>query len=180
MEDQANQGAQHTVSDESAPGAAPGARPGWLPPSDGRSSRPRPILLGCLIVLAVFLLAPLAAVAILDNAGTGSGSMQSLGFGTGGSGCTLTGAGRSFSEGSPVRALAMYSPGLQPGSTITVATYRDGVELVGRRQLIRVEEESDCAFVGQLLLEPGEYRVEFALDSSPMSPLSGEFEVTAD
>jgi hypothetical protein len=86
----------------------------------------------------------------------------------------------SFPPGTLIRAVAMFSPELQAGTSVTVSTFRDGVELTDYRHVVPVEEPSDCVFIGLAPDEPGRYRLEFALEESSMSPLSGEFDVTAD
>lgn len=157
---------------------------GWLPPSTPAAGSRRglrtPLLVGCLLVAAIFLVGPLIAVAVLDRSGEGGPSIQAVEFGTSGSGCTVTGAAHSIPQGTLVYAVAMFSPELQTGSSVMVKTYRDGTEVVGLRQFVPVEEPSDCVFVGMMPPTPGRYRVEFTPDPSLMSPLVGEFEVTAD
>jgi len=59
--------------------------------------------------------APLAMTALLDMAGDGP-STESIGFGTGGSGCDLTGTGHSFHVGTPVHVVAHFSPDLKGGT----------------------------------------------------------------
>jgi hypothetical protein len=157
---------------------------GWLPPptpaEGSRRGLQTPLLVGCLLVVAVFLIGPLIAVAVLDSTGANGPSVHAVEFGTGGSGCTVTGAARSIPQGTLVYAVAMFSPELQTGSSVVVKTFRDGTEVVGLRQFVPVEEPSDCVFVGMMPPTPGRYRVEFALDPSPIPPLAGEFEVTAN
>ena len=156
----------------------------WLPASPApRNGRRRawgsPLRIGCLLVVAVFVGGPLIATAILDNVGTGGPSMQAVGFGTGGSGCKLSGSAETFPAGPPIRVVAMFSPGLEAGTTVRISTHRNGTELVGS-DVVPVEEPSDCVFVGLRDLDPGHYRIEFEVESSSMPPLSGEFDITAE
>jgi hypothetical protein len=173
-----------TPSEPRTPAAAPA--PGWLPP-DPRSNRSSKILLGCLIGAAVvFLGLPLLATAILDNAGTNNGtvqsvpSFQSVGFGTGGSECTLTGTAASFPAGTPIRIVASFSPALAAGSSVTISWERDGIQLTSRREIVRFDEPADCIYSQHDALPLGKYRIEYELESSAMPPLAGEFEVTAE
>jgi hypothetical protein len=149
---------------------------GWIPPPP-RSGRSRILLLGCAIVAVVLLAGPLIALAILDGSGSGGPATQSVGFGTGGSECTLTDTATSFPAGTPIRAVATFSPDVSSG-TITVRMYRDGAELVGMRETVRIEEPTSCIHATLAPLDVGHYRVEYEVDPSPMPPLSGEFDIT--
>jgi hypothetical protein len=157
-----------------------------LPP-DPRSNRRWTIVLGCLVAAAaVFLVLPLLAVAILDNVDDGGGpvesvpAVQSVGFGTGGSECGLTGTAASFPAGTPIRIVASFSPALPAGSTVTIFWERDGTQLTSRREIVRLDETADCIYSTHESLPAGHYRVEYQVDSSAMAPLAGEFEVTAE
>ena len=145
------------------------------------------MLLGCLIGAAVaFLGLPLLAVAILDNVDTGSRtvqsvpSLESVGFGTGGSECTLTGTATSFSAGTPIRIVASFSPALPADSSVTIFWERDGTQLTSRREIVRLDESADCIYSTHESLPAGHYRIKYELESSAMPPLAGEFEVTAE
>ena len=178
------------LADEGTPsgtGTPSGAAPGWVVPPDPRSNRRSTILLGCLIGAAVaFLGLPLLAVAILDNVNTGSGTVQSVpaiqsvGFGTGGSECRLTGTATSFSAGTPIRIVASFSPALPADSSVTIFWERDGTQLTSRREIVRLDEPADCIYSTHESLPAGHYRIEYQVDSSAMPPLAGEFEVTAN
>ena len=135
------------------------------------------MLVGCSLVVAVFLVVPLIAVAVLDNTGAGGSSIQTVEFGRAGSGCEVTRTADRFPPGTLIRAVAMFSPELQAGERVTISVYRDGTELVDWRDVVPVQEISDCVFVGMTPIDPGRYRVEFAPDTSHMSPASGEFEI---
>lgn len=157
--------------------------PGWLPPPEstpttGRNLR-TPLAIGCLIAVVLFFAGPLLFLAFYDATSSGP-SVQSVEFGRAGSGCTVTRTDTSFPPGTLIRAVAMFSPELQAGTSVTVSTFRDGVELTDYRHVVPVEEPSDCVFIGLAPDEPGRYRLEFALEESSMSPLSGEFDITAD
>ena len=158
--------------------------PGWLPPEPARETKgrrdPRTLLaIGCLIVVGLFFAAPLLFLAFYDATSSGP-SVQSVAFGRAGSGCTVTRPDTSFPPGTPIRAVAMFSPELQAGTSVTVSTFRDGEELTDYRHVVPVEEASDCVFIGLAPDEPGRYRLEFELEESSMPPLSGEFDITAD
>ena len=173
-----------TPSEPRPPASAPA--PAWLPP-DPRSARRGTIILGCLLGGAALLLVlPLVALAILDTADTVGGtvqsvpSVQSLGFGTGGSECTLTGTASRFSEGTPIRIVASFAPALPAGSSVTVFWERDGTQLTSMREIVRLDEPADCIYSSHESLPIGAYRIEYELESSEMPPLAGEFEVTAE
>ena len=165
--------------------AEPSSRePGWVPPEPAAKARRKllaPLAIGCLVVAAlVFIGGPLIAVMLLDTSGVGGPSVQSVAFGRSGSGCAVTRTDTTFPPGTLIRAVAMFSPELQAGNNVTVTTYRDGAELVDYHQVVPVQEPSDCVFIGLAPLEPGRYRVEFALETSPMPPLMGEFDISAE
>ena len=179
----------YELADEGTPSgtrtpAAPAS--GWVPP-DPRSNRRSTILHGSLVGAAVAILGlPLMALAILDNVGEGGGSgetvplVQAVGFGTGGSACGLTGTAGSFPVGTPIRIVASFSPALPADSSVTVSWDRDGTQLTSRREIVRLDDPADCIYSTHESLPPGQYRIEYRVDSSAMPPLAGEFEVTAE
>ena len=157
--------------------------PGWLPPDPGTTKGNdlrRGLVIGCVLAFALFSAGPLIFLAIYNATGGSGPSVQSVAFGRAGSGCEVTRTDTSFPPGTLIRAVAMFSPSLQAGNNVTVTIYRDGAELLDYHQVVPVEEPSDCVFIGLAPLEPGRYRVEFALEESPMPPLSGEFDISAD
>jgi hypothetical protein len=160
------------------PGAASlGPPAGWIPPGgpDGPRRR-RPLLIGCLLVGA--LLIPLIATAILDQSGSSGPDIQAIGFGTGGSGCTLTNVASSFPLGVPIRDVVTFSPALPAGGTVTIKIAMNGSELVDRRETITVEEPAACIQGTLSPLEVGHYRLDYEVSPSTMPPISGEFDVT--
>ena len=64
--------------------------------------------------------APLIATAVLDSSGSSGPDIETIAFGTGGSGCTLANVGSSFAPGVPVRVVVEFSPALPAGGTITI------------------------------------------------------------
>jgi hypothetical protein len=151
---------------------------GWVIPANQPRRRSK-LLLGCVAAAALVLVGiPLVVTAILDHSGTGGPGMQTIGFGTDGSGCELGDVASTFLVGTPIRVVGTFEPALAPGTTVTVTVLKDEVELVDQRQTTTITEPAPC-FHGTLpSLEPGHYRVEYTIDPSMMPPLSGEFDVT--
>ena len=102
--------------------------------------------------------------------------MQSLGFGTGGSGCVLDVTSRTFPSGTPVRLVAQFTPELAAGSTVTVRVAKDGgpLHVLG---VVNVETPSDCVSGTTAQLEPGRYHVELEVSQSQMPAITGDFVV---
>ena len=162
------------------PGAAsPNPPTGWVIPPGGPDgpSRRRPLLIGCLLI-GVVLMAPLIATAILDQSGSSGPDIQTIGFGSGGSGCTLTNVARTFRLGVPIRYIVTFSPALPTGGTSTIKIAKNGTELVDRRETIKATEPAACLQEPLSPLEVGHYRVDVEVSPSTMPPISGEFEVT--
>ena len=168
---------QSVLSAEASPPHA-----GWLPPAPAENRRnwQTPLAIGCVLAAALFLAGPLIFLAIYNLSSAGSPSVQAVEFGRGGSGCTVTMTGDRFPHGTPVRIVANFSPAIPAGSSVLIKLHRDGTELTSRREILRIDEASDCIYAEQEDLAAGRYRIVYELESSAMSPLSGEFEVTAE
>lgn len=156
----------------------PQAGSGWIPPDPSpRSSHRRGFLaLGCLVVV-LFVGFGLIATAILDSSSVGP-AMQSLGFGTGGSGCVLEVTARTFPSGTPVRLVARFTPELAAGTTVTVRVAKDGGTL-DEMGVVDVKTPSDCISGATAPLEPGHYHVELDVRPSMMPPITGDFVVAS-
>jgi hypothetical protein len=154
---------------------------GWIQPGpSARPSRRGPILaLGCLGVVVLFVGlvvgVPLVAVAILD-ASAGAPAMQSIGFGTGGSGCVLDVTTHTFASGTPVRIVAQFTPELAAGTTVTIKVAKDGGSLEDRG-VVNVDTPSDCIGGAMTPLGPGHYHVELDVSQSSMPAITGDFVV---
>lgn len=160
--------------------ASPGPPTGWIPPGGPAGPRRRrPLLIGCLAVGALLIAGPLIFTAIHDQAGSSGPDIQTIGFGTGGSGCTLTNVTSSFPLGVPIRAVVTFSPALPAGGTVTVKVEMNGMELVDLRRTIKIEEPAPCIYGTMPPLEAGRYRVEYEVSPSEMPPISFEFDVTS-
>jgi hypothetical protein len=116
-----------------------------------------------------------ASAATADQDGP---NYTAVGFGTGGTGCTLEGSASTFPVGVPVRTMLELSPALPTGGTITVTEEKDGVELRAP-QTITVKEPAPCLYGTMNDLEVGHYRLTYAISPSQMAPATGEFDVTA-
>ena len=145
---------------------------------EARERRRRPLLIGCFVIVALVIGAPLVATAILGLSGSTGAAVQTVGFGTGGSDCTLTGVASSFPRGVPIRDVLTFAPALPAGGTVTVTVERNGIEVPDMGETVTVDEPSDCIHGTMLSLEPGHYRVEYDVSPDSVPPISGEFDVT--
>jgi hypothetical protein len=143
-----------------------------------RPGRRSPLLLGCIVVATLLVAGPLIATWILDQPGSSGADFQAVGFGTGGSECTLTDVASSFKQGVPIRDVLTLSPDLPAGSTVTVKVEMNGAELVDLRDTINFTEPAACIYGTLSGLEVGDYRVEYGITPSTMPPASGTFSVT--
>jgi hypothetical protein len=161
-----------------APGgtASSGSSTGWTPQPDHQRRR-WPLLIGLLLVGVVFIAGPLAVAFMFEQSRSSGPNMQSVGFGTSGSGCTLTNSGSSFPVGVPIRVVLTLSPALPTGGTVRFKIDRNGAELVDLRETITVEELAPCIHGTLPPLEVGHYRVEYAISPSMTAPISSEFDV---
>jgi len=169
-----------SIAEPAPPGAvSDGGPPGWIAlRGPGDQGRRTPLLLGCLLLGALLLASPLLAVAILDNAGSSGSDTQTIGFGSGGSGCTLTNLASSFPLDVPIRDVVTFSPPLPAGATVTIRIEKNGTELVDRRETVTAGEAAACIQGTLSPLEVGHYRVEAEVSPSTMPLINGEFDVT--
>lgn len=100
--------------------------------------------------------------------------IQTIGFGTGGSGCDLTGIARTFSTGVTVYMVATFSP-LPDSVTITVS--KDAGVIYGPT-MAKLDPSVGCETGRLPNLEVGNYKVVMTVPASEMPPLTGEFDVT--
>ena len=168
-------------SDEGAPGwrlpdsgPSRSGPPGWIPPPTGRNLR----WVGCLVFALLFLGLPLIATAILDATGPGGPNLVTMGFGTGGTECELTGTAEDYAVGTPVHVVVTFSPALQAGATVTITTMREGAERVSSRETVEIDRTTPCVFGTLPELEVGHHVVRVDVDPSAMQPLEGEIEIT--
>lgn len=108
----------------------------------------------------------------------GSSSIESVGFGTGGIDCTLTGTASTFAPADPVRAVAEFSPELPTGTTVKIWLSQDGTVLDPSRETLTLDAPAGCVSgrVSDTPLAVGHYRWDISPDTAP--PISGEFDVT--
>jgi hypothetical protein len=135
-------------------------------------------LIGVALVGALLLGLPLIALFVLDRTGSSGPDMQTVGFGTGGSECSLTDVASSFQLGVPIRSVLTFSPALPAGGTVTISVEHDGTELVDRRQTLTLDEPAPCVYGTMTPDEVGHYRVRYTIEPSTMAPMVGEFDVT--
>jgi hypothetical protein len=116
---------------------------------------------------------------VLVVAGCGAGAVQSIGFGTGGSGCDLAHAASTFSAGSAVDMVAQFSPALPSGDTVSVTVSRDGTPVPELGSSLTLDGPHDCLRGSMSNLEPGHYQ--YAISSAVstgMPTLTAQFDVT--
>ncbi len=147
----------------------------WVAPSDGGGGSRR--TRGCLIVAIVA--AVLLVVGFFGLVFLG-GQVESIlagtiEFGTGGTGCSVTGEGKTFKASSPIHSAAYLQREIRAGETITtVVTFPNGTS-----------EPSDRTFddTGKCItedvepgLEPGHYGLEYRAGTEVLA--KGEFDIT--
>ena len=135
---------------------------------------PAAVIIAAIILTPVVLLVALALAVVLP----GGGQVQTLSFGTGGSGCDLANVTSSFPRGQQIRTVVSFSPPARAGATITMSIAHDGTELLEHRQTFEVDQTANCLWKTLPALEPGHYQVAFAVSPSSLPPISGQFDVT--
>lgn len=111
--------------------------------------------------------------------GCGAGSVQTIGFGTGGSQCTLANDASSFAVGVPVQFVAVFTPELPAGDTVTITLSQDDKELTDMSGTVKLDAAQNCIGGGWRTLTAGHYGVVLSSQADTgMPPLAGEFDVT--
>ncbi len=105
---------------------------------------------------------------------SGAPEIQSIGFGTGGSGCDLTDKASTFPAGVTVLLVATFSP---LPSSVTITLTRDAA-LIDGPTTIKVDASLGCVNGRLPNLEAGHYKIVVTVPASEMPPLTGEFDVT--
>jgi hypothetical protein len=105
-------------------------------------------------------------------------SIESVGFGTGGTDCTLTTTSRTFAPADPVRAVAEFTPELPTGTIVKISLSLNGNVLESSRQTLTLDAPAGCisGAVSDTPLATGHYRWDVSPDTGP--PIGGEFDVT--
>jgi hypothetical protein len=159
-------------------GTPPDAPVHWDPPArTGDPQRRRLLRVGCLIGAAIVFGLPLVATLLLDMA-MGGPTMESVAFGTGGSGCDLAETRSSFQKGAQIRSVVTFSPALEADATVTIKFERNGVEEPDLGQTFTIRGATNCIYGSFDAAEVGHYRVEYRVTPAAMPPASGEFDVT--
>ena len=124
------------------------------------------------VLCAALLLAGLAS-------GCGPAAVETIGFGTGGSGCTLANGASTFTTRVPVQFVATFVPDLPAGASVAISLSQDGKDLPDLAGTVHLDQGQNCVGGGWRSLATGHYRVVINPSSETgMPPLSGEFDVT--
>jgi hypothetical protein len=157
---------------------------GWVSPPD--ASRPRGLrrlAAGCTVLVVLAVVGSLVATLVLDMSPRApevqAPDLQSVAFGTGGSGCTITGVASSFPLGVEIRDVVTFSPALPTGASVQIRVEHNGTELTEMREALTIEEPAPCIHGAMTPPESGHYRVVYEISPSSLPPISGEFDVTS-
>jgi len=150
---------------------------GSIPPVDAGHRSRRTALLIAIAVVAVALVAlPLLATAILDGS-SGTADIESVVFGTGGTGCVVGTAASTFASSDTIRMVAQFTPDVPVGSTITIKVSKDGSELPAAGGTMAIGTAANCISGTLIPLEPGQYFLEVAISPGSLPPVGGTFDV---
>ena len=124
------------------------------------------------VVFAALLLALVAS-------GCEPAAVETIGFGTGGSNCTLANTASTFAAGVPVQFVATFAPNLPAGSSVAISLSQDGKNLPDLSGRVKLDAARNCIGGVWRSLEAGHYRVVLKPSSGSALPsLAGEFDVT--
>jgi hypothetical protein len=161
------------------PGGEPPVAPGWSPPAEDSGGRRRNgCVIGCVVAAVVVPLIFLVLVVSLIFLG---GQVQSvlkgtILFGTGGTGCTVTGGAATFPSSSSLHLAAYLKREAAAGEVLTLVATDPGGATQTR------DEPANSAPVTCLYLDvksglaPGHYVIEYRSGAEVLS--RGEFDVT--
>ena len=175
-ERESEQGPTEPATEPEAPTTAPGDAPSaWVRPtsdSGGGSLRRGCVIL--VLVVAVGVLAVLVGLTFLGSqlASSLTGTME---FGTGGTGCSVTGNATTFPSSTAIHSAAYLERGTRPGETITTTvTYPNGTSESNDRVFddtgICITEDVESG------LAPGHYVIEYRSGTEVLA--KGEFDIT--
>lgn len=152
----------------------------WAQRYGGPIEKSNGAAIGCLWIVALLPLLLVLAFTGLIFLGTQTGSFASMGLGTGGSGCDLAVKARRFAPGDSIRMTAQFSPDLPAGAAVTVHLSRNGSEVDGYPQTLKLDVATKCisGSVSPNPLPAGHYLIAIAHDGDVTPPLSGEFDIT--
>lgn len=120
-------------------------------------------------------IALLAVCALLATGCASGGSVQSLGFGSGGASCDITGTTSTFARGQLVHMAATFS---DPPKHVDIEVTRDGLK-DDHSGSIDLGETENCVIANFDDLVAGHYVVTLTpVPALSTPPLSGAFEVT--
>jgi hypothetical protein len=108
----------------------------------------------------------------------GWSGMESVGFGTGGTYCTLATTASTFSPADTVRVVTEFSPELPAGTIAKISMSINGSVLASSRETLTLDAPTGCisGAVSDTPLAIGHYRWDISPDTGP--PIGGEFDVT--
>lgn len=153
--------------------------PGWIPPGGpGQRSRGRTLaIVGCAVLAIVLSLGVSATIALVF---LGSQVEQVLGgtvdFGTGGTGCSVTGTGTQFQVGQPIHVAAHLKREVPAGETVTVRLITGGSVLQSGSQSFATAGRCVYLDLPTTSLGAAAYRLEYLSGTEILS--SGSFTLT--
>jgi len=108
----------------------------------------------------------------------GTSSIQTVGFGMGGTDCDLTTVASTFAPTDPIRAAAEFSPELPTGTTVTIWLSQNGHVLEDSRDGLKLDAPAGCVSgpLSDTPLTVGHYRWDLSSDTG--LAISGEFDIT--
>lgn len=110
-------------------------------------------------------------------AATGGPSVESVGFGTGGTDCSLATTATRFSSADPIRVVAEFSPELSTGTVVKIWLSLDGKVLESSGQSLTLDAPAGCISgpLSDTPLAVGHCRWDISPDTAPA--ISGGFDV---
>ena len=102
--------------------------------------------------------------------------LETIGFGIGGSDCSLGKPARTFATTDKIWVVADYSPSLRAGTVVTFNLTHDGIPVDGYPLKITLDVVTKCVHgtVSPGVLPAGHYRLDVVPDTA--RPVSGEFD----
>jgi hypothetical protein len=152
-------------STESMPTADPAAR--------GRSRRP--LVVGCAIAAVIVAILLYVGLSFLGGQVREilKGTVQ---FGTGGSGCDVTGDATTFAPGQDIHVVANLSRDVKAGEVLAVEITHDGIAEAPSSRTLDATANCISGTLPSTVLQPARYRIVYSVGSEVVA--RGEFVVS--